>query len=96
MPPKNQNKKHQSQLMGSDESEESQLPDAVGFFILFTQIFPTIILLGYVTGFMDVQLSKLSSGSVSAGTDIVLVTTACICAVVGPFVSYFAKKYMEK
>lgn len=77
------------------EVKKKKLPELASYFVVFTQTYPTLILLGYVSGFMDVQLSKISSGSLSATLDIVLLTFAATCAVIGPFVSFFALRYME-
>ena len=87
--------KSRRQMAQEEGEKKKRLPDLAGFFILFTQIYPSIVLLGYISGFMDVQLDKLASDSISAGLDIVLLTVACICAVIGPFASWFAKKYLE-
>lgn len=80
----------------SNKEEKRELPEVVQFFILFTQVYPALVLLMYVSGFMDVQLSKLSSDSMSAGLDVVLLTIAALCALVGPGASIFAVKYLEK
>lgn len=81
---------------GNEKEPKKELSDVITFFILFTQVYPAVTLVGYVSGFMDVQLTKIASDSMSAGLDIVLLTVAVLCAVVGPGASIFAKDFLEK